>query len=197
MTETKRCCEKCSGGAYPCRNTSCVCHGLQKQHTVPVSEPSLQGKIEKVLENVFGDLVLDGGMRERKAAKAILALVEGDVCDKHKKEDCMECFYTTQPIDPTPTPPPTEWEERFDEELAKLITKFVMTATHRNFVPEDNDAGSYLKEVVLQALAEQKASMVEIVEGMREPNQSVSEWYSGFNAALDKVKVTIIKALSK
>ena len=23
-----------------------------------------------------------------------------DACEKHGKEDCMECFYTTQPIEP-------------------------------------------------------------------------------------------------
>ena len=34
-----------------------------------------------------------------------------DTCDAHQKEDCMKCFYTTAPTDPTPI---GEWEVEFD-----------------------------------------------------------------------------------
>ncbi len=42
-------------------------------------------------------------------------------------------------------------------------------------------------EVVAKELANQKEELREKVEGMRSCHQAVSEYYSGFNAALDTV----------
>lgn len=100
----------------------------------------------------------------------------------------MECFYTTPPIDPTPTPPPTEWEE-------KLL----------NLQGEDLDDTQIqlplkpLKNLILELLTEQKARMV---EGLKELEIHQGQVMDG-----DKMRAApvvtkwqiddIIKALSK
>lgn len=93
----------------------------------------------------------------------------------------------------TPTPPPTEWEDFHGLEFYGLT---------KNLTREERDG---LWKFIEQALAEQKARMVEVVEGMKHKDElgfKDRPFYgtvTAQNAVLNYNKAIsdIIKALSK
>lgn len=52
--EEKKCCKKCSAGAYPCRNTRCDCHMIQPQDTTSISlrDPYVHKKGDYIVANL-------------------------------------------------------------------------------------------------------------------------------------------------
>lgn len=230
MTETKRCCEKCKAIGHPSKIGTpwcgklgdCPCH-------TSVGEPSLQGKIEEKLKCLATSDGSDYDKGVRDAAKAILALVEGEAAQKYRDgyNDCSKLCEKL--VTPTPTPPPTEeskpltvwpkgvgftaemyapgairavttppteWEERFDELMRNLPVNDYRVL-HTDLItnePRLTARGTVIKDFITQALAEQKARMVEVVEGMK-THEFEHPDYGSVDGFI--FKDDIIKALSK
>lgn len=74
-----------------------------------------------------------------------------------------------------------EWEERFD-------SNFVEWTAYKSGSP----AGIKIRNFIRQTLATQKAELltklIETLEGEKQPNQEVSEYYSGYNSAISRIK---------
>lgn len=108
-------------------------------------------------------------------------------------------------VPPTPNTG-TEWEREFDEKFGEMIRHRIghynlqhyadigreatKEETVNSFLYADSEVAK-LKDFIRETLATQKSQIIAEVEAMREPNQGVSEYYSGFNTALDKVKVKL------
>lgn len=122
-------------------------------------------------------------------------------CECHEKftyKSHGNCCFILKPL-PTPTPPPTEgWRKEFEKNYLEYSDGGVRVRfTGKNDIDID--------DFITQALAEQKARMVEVVEGMKKEEHEgecgCNDWdclYEGCRYSLQNETIEhIIKALSK
>lgn len=181
----------------------------------PVSEPSLQGKIEKLRKDPekefsaprrVGTVAFIEALAYNKAVDDILALVEKPTPTPptdNRPEAVLDRVLTK--VGATPTPPPTGnpmTQEKADALLkgaqeihdtmvapppTEWITELKETVFY-NQLQSSSQSGLqfFIERAITQALAEQKARMVEVVES-----------FKGEDFATDELVDSIIKALSK
>lgn len=174
MTEPKRCCEPAPGKVIHLdSNGACRECGRQvSNNTVPVSEPSLQGTCSK-----------------------------GVCCTIQYGEDAGVCMLDNCSCH-TPTPPPTEWEGRFDAKWKDDRYNRWFSCDQCGGLSNIGQVKDFIRETITKALAEQKAGMVEVVkkvpvEYAHTYGSENADTYRAHDAGQEQMKERIIKALSK
>ena len=97
---------------------------------------------------------------------------EEDICDKHQKTDCMECFYTTRAESPQ-SELPQEWEKEFEKKFS--YSSFTWNGDNNTGVKFAKQTKTKIKSFIKSTIAQVLAEKIKLIDELHPPTLNGQE----------------------